>query len=180
MLLKAVFSSLSLSVLAASLALPSYAQETTPRTKVCAPVSEEKISSLFDRWNQSLATLDPVEVAANYSKSAVLLPTISNTPRTTPEKIKDYFVEFLQQRPQGVINERTITLGCNKASDVGIYTFTLHNENGEAIEASARYSYVYVYENGQWLIAHHHSSLMPEVAATSEVDIKEQYYSKPI
>jgi hypothetical protein len=26
----------------------------------------------------------------------------------------------------------------------------------------ARYSFVYVYENGQWKIAHHHSSVMPE------------------
>lgn len=26
----------------------------------------------------------------------------------------------------------------------------------------ARYSFVYVYEDGQWKIAHHHSSVMPE------------------
>ena len=26
----------------------------------------------------------------------------------------------------------------------------------------ARYSYVYVFEDGEWKIAHHHSSVMPE------------------
>jgi len=26
----------------------------------------------------------------------------------------------------------------------------------------ARYTYSYVLENGQWMIAHHHSSMMPE------------------
>jgi SnoaL-like domain len=29
-------------------------------------------------------------------------------------------------------------------------------------EVMARYSFVYVYEDGQWKIAHHHSSVMPE------------------
>jgi hypothetical protein len=31
----------------------------------------------------------------------------------------------------------------------------------------ARYTYVYESVNGQWLIAHHHSSAMPEVVAGS-------------
>ena len=26
----------------------------------------------------------------------------------------------------------------------------------------ARYSFVYVYEDGEWKISHHHSSVMPE------------------
>lgn len=29
-------------------------------------------------------------------------------------------------------------------------------------KVKARYSFVYVYEDGQWKIAHHHSSQMPE------------------
>ena len=31
-----------------------------------------------------------------------------------------------------------------------------------------RYSYVYVYENEQWMISHHHSSVMPESIVTAE------------
>ena len=29
-------------------------------------------------------------------------------------------------------------------------------------KVKARYSYVYVHEDGEWKIAHHHSSVMPE------------------
>ncbi|WP_159787711.1 SgcJ/EcaC family oxidoreductase [Sodalinema gerasimenkoae] len=152
-----------LSTLSASLLLtltPLVAQSSESPT--CAEASEEDVAALFDRWNESLATLDPDEVAANYSSDAVLLATLSNEPRNTPELIRDYFVDFLSQQPQGVIDHRTITLECNVAHDVGIYTFTLQDEEGNSSEAMARYSYIYRYQDGEWLIEHHHSSLMPE------------------
>ena len=63
--------------------------------------SEEEIKSLFDRWNASLATLDPEEVSKGYASDAILLPTLSDVPRTTHEEIKEYFVHFLQKKPQG-------------------------------------------------------------------------------
>jgi hypothetical protein len=31
--------------------------------------------------------------------------------------------------------------------------------------AEARYSFIYIFEDGQWKISHHHSSLLPESAA---------------
>ena len=124
----------------------------------CATVSEAEISALFTRWNASLKTLDSDKVTANYSSKAVLLPTVSNMPRTNPAEIRDYFVKFLKLEPQGAIDKSTIKIGCNTAYDVGIYTFTL--KDGQKVQA--RYSYVYGYENGKWLIDHHHSSAMPE------------------
>ena len=36
--------------------------------------------ALFDRWNESLRTLDADKVVANYAPDGVLLPTVSNTP----------------------------------------------------------------------------------------------------
>lgn len=161
MLRKALFSTLSVSLLTTAIAAPTPASEVV----TCVDASEQEIAALFDRWNNSLATLDPTRVAANYSETAVLLPTVSNVPRDTPEEIQDYFVQFLLKKPQGAINERTIKIGCNQASDVGIYTFTLHDEQGKASTAVARYSYIYSYQNGRWLIDHHHSSLMPEPVA---------------
>jgi uncharacterized protein (TIGR02246 family) len=38
----------------------------------------EMIASLFDTWNQALATKDPHRVADLYAHDAVLLPTVSN------------------------------------------------------------------------------------------------------
>ncbi|MCS6986027.1 MAG: SgcJ/EcaC family oxidoreductase [Sphingomonadaceae bacterium] len=132
------------------------------RTEECDEISTAEVARLFDRWNASLATLDPKRVAANYAKGAVLLPTVSNLPRTTPALIEDYFVMFLKQKPQGRIDERHITIGCDVATDVGVYTFTLANPDGTTRQVKARYSFVYVPEGGQWKILHHHSSAMPE------------------
>ena len=131
-------------------------------TMTCTKTSEQEIAALFDRWNASLATLDPDKVVANYAPDAVLLPTVSNKPRTNHEEIRDYFVHFLEKKPQGHIDFRIIKIGCNSALDTGLYTFTLHDTKGKAQKVAARYSYVYEYLNGQWLIEHHHSSALPE------------------
>lgn len=146
-------------------ALPARAETTD-----CAAVSQRQIEGLFDRWNKALATLDAAQVTANYAPDAVLLPTVSNTPRTDRAMIQDYFVHFLEKHPQGVINTHTIKLGCNIATDVGTYTFLIDGKNpGEHVVVPARYSFVYVLRDGEWLIAHHHSSAMPEpvVAVTA-------------
>jgi len=137
------------------------------RTATCTTASEAEIAGLFDRWNASLATLDPARVTANYASGAVLLPTVSNRPRTSPALIEDYFVTFLQAKPQGRINERHVTIGCDMATDVGVYTFTLANPDGSSRQVVARYSFVYVPEGGTWKILHHHSSAMPEPVAAA-------------
>ena len=128
------------------------------RTETCQVTDEKTISGLFDRWNASLKTLEPAKVTANYATDAVLLPTVSNTPRTNHAEINDYFVKFLKIQPQGVIDKRFIKIGCNVAQDVGTYTFGFKDGS----KVSARYSYVYGFRDGQWLITHHHSSAMPE------------------
>lgn len=133
----------------------------TASSASCAPADERQIASLFERWNASLATLNPDKVVANYAPDGVLLATVSNQPRTSPAEIRDYFVKFLKGAPQGKIDSRTIRVGCNVAQDVGTYTFKF--KDGKAVHA--RYTYVYEWLNGQWLIAHHHSSAMPESVA---------------
>lgn len=110
---------------AISLAVLSFSSFAQAKSMSCAAVTTKQIESLFDRWNGSLATLDPAKVTANYASDAVLLPTVSNTPRTDSASIQEYFVHFLEKHPQGKIDTRTIKIGCNMASDVGTYTFTL-------------------------------------------------------
>jgi len=58
-----------------------------------------------------------------------------------------------------VILSSDINIGCNYAQDAGIYEFTM---GADGSKVKARYTYVYVYENGAWLISQHHSSVMPE------------------
>lgn len=137
------------------------------RTEACANVDEQEIAALFDRWNESLQTGDPDQVVANYAHDALLLPTVSNKPRDTPDEIREYFVHFLQKKPVGHINERHIKLGCNYAIDAGVYTFTVTGPEGEEVQVPARYTYAYTYSDGNWLIWQHHSSMMPERAVAS-------------
>jgi uncharacterized protein (TIGR02246 family) len=129
------------------------------QTKNCQPTTEREISALFDRWNQSLQTGDPQKVVANYAQRSILLPTVSNKPRLTPAEKNDYFQHFLEDRPFGRIDSRSIYIGCNSAVDAGLYTFTFA-KTGAVVPA--RYTYTYEWNGSQWLITSHHSSAMPE------------------
>lgn len=132
----------------------------------CKPVDEAAIKQLFVRWNAALQMPNPDNPNPNavvnlYAREAVLLPTVEIGPYTNPDDIRKYFERFLAKKPSGAIDEakRTIRIGCNMAFDAGLYTFTFRN--GEA-PAKARYTYVYkYYDDGGWLIAHHHSSVDP-------------------
>ena len=120
--------------------------------------NEAEIAALFDRWNASLATGNPDDVAANYAADAILLPTVSNKVRHNPAEIRDYFVHFLEKKPKGKIVERNIRFPApNVAIDSGLYVFDTTGG-----QVPARYTFVYRKVGGTWLIAEHHSSAMPE------------------
>jgi len=123
------------------------------------PISKEEVRSLFNLWNDALATLDPKNVADRYSSNAVLLPTVSDVPRTDYPGIVDYFTNFLKLKPQGEILSGNVIVGTNWAQDAGIYEFTM---GATGAKVKGRYTYVYVFEDGQWKISQHHSSVMPE------------------
>jgi uncharacterized protein (TIGR02246 family) len=141
-----------------SIALAAMSAHVEARSESCHAATEKQIASLFDRWNSSLQTGDPKKVVANYATKSVLLPTVSNTPRLTPEAKEDYFKHFLENKPMGKIDSRTITIDCNTAIDTGLYTFTF--SNGDQVKA--RYTYTYKWDGKRWLITSHHSSAMPE------------------
>ncbi|MEP6874155.1 MAG: SgcJ/EcaC family oxidoreductase [Burkholderiales bacterium] len=129
------------------------------RTEVCKSTSEQEVAALFDRWNKSLQTGDARQVVANYAEKSVLLATVSNVPRLNAAQKQDYFEHFLENKPFGRIDSRTIEVGCNTAVDAGLYTFTFA-KTGAVVKA--RYTYTYRWEGSQWLITSHHSSAMPE------------------
>jgi hypothetical protein len=111
-------------VVVGAIATTGGATSAYARSEVCKRVSEKEIAGLFDRWNASLQTGDPHEVVANYAPKSVLLPTLSNQPRLSAAEKEDYFEHFLQRKPVGVIDWRSIEVDCNTAVDAGLYTFT--------------------------------------------------------
>ncbi len=141
-----------------ALALAITATNANARSEVCHATSEKQIASLFERWNASLQTGDPKKVVANYASKSILLPTVSNKPRLTAEEKEDYFEHFLQGKPVGTIDSRTIEIDCNSAIDSGLYTFKF--ADGSVVKA--RFTFTYKWNGKQWLISSHHSSAMPE------------------
>jgi uncharacterized protein (TIGR02246 family) len=146
-------------LLSACAYVPFFGSEEVRTQRSCTPITEPQVAALFDRWNASLGTGDPHQVAANYAVQSILLPTVSNKPRLTIAEKEDYFEHFLQNGPSGKIDQRFIRIGCNTVLDAGLYTFTF-SKTGAVVKA--RYSYTYEATGGQWLITSHHSSAMPE------------------
>ncbi|MFZ0219730.1 MAG: DUF4440 domain-containing protein [Candidatus Aquirickettsiella sp.] len=158
MLKKTVIASFILSCLLSTTTL--FAMSST-KSIACVKTNEQAIARLFDRWNTSLQTRNPVKVNANYTDNAILLATLASKPRVNSAERIAYFKDFLTKRPVGKIDSRTIKIGCNKAIDTGLYTFTL--KDGKKVHA--RYTFTYLWNGQQWLISSHHSSVLPNDAS---------------
>ncbi|AEG32306.1 SgcJ/EcaC family oxidoreductase [Thiomicrospira cyclica] len=127
----------------------------------CAPVDEALAEQLFTLWNEALASGDARYVASLYSDDAVLLPTVSNLPRSGLAEIEAYFKHFLLKQPSARVLQRIVRKGCNKLTDAGVYEFTVGGEGVKRKVVKARYTFVYAFHAGRWKILHHHSSVMP-------------------
>ena len=129
----------------------------------CAPATPAQIEAQLDRFAGALATHNPDTVTGLFAADAVLLPTLSNTVRTTPAQVRDYFVHFLAKSSVVRVDSSTVRIGCNIAERVGTWTWTLTDpSSGSKSQAAARFSFIYRFDGGQWRIDHLHSSLMPE------------------
>jgi hypothetical protein len=87
------------------------------------PITEKQVRGLFNLWNDALATLDPKKVAARYASKGVLLPTVSDVPRTDYPGIEDYFTKFLKLKPQGKVSSFGMSSTFNTALDADLTSF---------------------------------------------------------
>jgi uncharacterized protein (TIGR02246 family) len=159
---------LTFSLVAAAASLAAVAAAPAPaeaqQRQRCVAVTPAQVEAQFDRFNAAWATRDPDQVTALFARDAVLLATVSNRPRTDHAGIRDYFIGFLRGAPVGTINSSNVHIGCNIATRVGTWTVNIANAEGVRSDVRARYSFIYRYEGGRWVIAHLHSSMMPEPA----------------
>ena len=95
--------------------------ESEEPAPTASDISPKQVRALFSLWNNALATGDSRLVASRYAtkSGAVLLPTVSDTPRTDYAGIKDYFDGFLKKEPQGEILDGNIRIGDGWAQDAG-------------------------------------------------------------
>ena len=145
---------LSLGIDLATAASPGLSALGTTATET----QKKEILGLFDNWNAALQTGDPDKVVEQYAEDAILLPTVSNKVRHTPDEIKDYFVHFQAKQPKGKIDESNIRMFGDLAINSGVYTFDF--ASGDSVQA--RFTFVYRKQDEEWKIVEHHSSAMPE------------------
>ncbi|MFH1188224.1 MAG: SgcJ/EcaC family oxidoreductase [bacterium] len=116
----------------------------------------------FSKWNAALATKDPKKVAQLYTKDATFLPTLSDAFEHGQSGAENYFIQFLQKNPVGVIRHakvQHVTDDCYVYS--GMYTFEV-DDHGKRKDVEARFTFTYKRdEDDEWKIVHHHSSLKP-------------------
>lgn len=155
---------------------PAAPAEDIARAAECNPPFKSEIAALFDRWNASLRSGDPKKVVANYAPGSVLLPTVSDRARFTVAEKEEYFAHFLQRRPEGRIDDRVIDVDCNSATDSGLYTLRF----GDGTQVKARYTFAYKRVDGEWLIASHHSSGMPQKAEPAAEPKPARAAAKPV
>ena len=121
-------------------------------------MKDSEITDLFNQWNSTLQTKDPKKVSALYEENGILIPTLSNKVRHNHEEIEDYFTRFLAKGPRGEIDESNIRVFGDIAINSGVYTFSFKDESS----VSARFTFVYRWNQERWMIIEHHSSTMPE------------------
>ena len=135
-----------------------------PKKEILMQQIDPKIvSENFARWNEALLSKDPKRVADLYTKDATFLPTLSPDFKFGQEETEGYFEHFLKKSPAGkVIEEKVQTLSTESYLHSGMYNFELGPKDARhAVEA--RFTFLWVQDdNGQWKIAHHHSSLKPQ------------------
>ena len=63
------------------------------------PITKDEVHGLFHLWNDTLDTLN-ANVATKWYAIQGILSTVSNVPFTNDNGIMDYFVAFLEKKPQ--------------------------------------------------------------------------------
>jgi uncharacterized protein (TIGR02246 family) len=123
---------------------------------------KEDVAATTAKWADAFSAETPDRIVALYDREAVLWGTLSPTRRDNPEAIRDYMVNAFKALPDHRVSfgDQLIRVYGDTAINTGYYTFT-YKKDGESKSLPARYSFVYIRRNGQWMIVDHHSSAMP-------------------
>jgi len=127
----------------------------------CQRISWDQVAGMFQLWSEAVSSGSGGDIAALYAPDAVLLPTLAPAPRLGRDSIGSYYSTLSRRMERIRTIKRTIKLRCNIALDTGVLAFNLAAANGGAGQTTAaRYTLVYEYVGGHWLIVHDHSSVM--------------------
>lgn len=135
------------------------------QTMPAPEAARTEIAAVTQKWIDGMTRHDIEAVVALYDPEAVLWGTRSPTLRDKPQTVREYF-NILKTVPpsyKAVLGEQRIRIYGDVAINTGTYTFS-EVRDGKEIVRPARFSFVFRYRNGEWLILDHHSSAVPAPA----------------
>lgn len=132
----------------------------TPTVGYTGPLDEA--NAVIDQWAAIYTANDADALVKLYAPNAILLGTVSPDIASDSGAFRSYFARLSGSGNKVVIGERrTIVVADNAVVGAGFYDFTIMRD-GKPVNSPARFTMVIVKRDGQWLIAHHHSSMRPK------------------
>jgi uncharacterized protein (TIGR02246 family) len=123
----------------------------------------QDVQAALKAWADIYAANDGDKSAALYAPDARLWGTTAEKQTIGQSEVRDYF----RARPD-VLKSRVVEYGehsCRNYDQVGVcsghYEFSLTLAQGSVRKIPARFSMVFVKQDGRWLIVDHHSSVLP-------------------
>jgi uncharacterized protein (TIGR02246 family) len=131
-----------------------------PGAALAAPGDEA--NAIIDQWATTYTANDADALVKLYAADAILLGTVSPGIASDTAAFRSYFARLPGSGNKVAIGERrTVVLSDNAVVGTGFYDFTIMRD-GKPVSSPARFTIVVVKRDGQWLIAHHHSSVRPQ------------------
>src|SRR5918992_564199 len=123
---------------------------------------KEDVAAATAKWAQVFEQQNADKIATLYTKDGALWGTLSPTLRSGPEAIRAYFIGAFGALPQIKVSfgDQLIRVYGDTAINTGYYTIS-YTTDGVVKSIPARYSFTFVKEGDEWLIADHHSSQVP-------------------
>lgn len=122
----------------------------------------EEANAAIDAWASTYNANDLEGLIALYTPDATLLGTFSPAISDGADGIRKIFGALKGSGNKNVIGERrTVVLGDNAVLVTGFYEFT-RLADGRPIPAPSRFTMLLTKRDGQWRLAHHHSSPRPQ------------------
>jgi uncharacterized protein (TIGR02246 family) len=124
--------------------------------------SRADVAAVTKSWGSAFNDCNPEKLAALYHPDAVFWGTVAQTIISTPAGVRQYFDRACAATPRFKVafGEQFIRVYGDTAVNSGTYTFS-RTVDGQLRSGAARYSFTYRNVNGTWIIADHHSSLIP-------------------
>ena len=118
-----------------------------------------QVAAATAEWIATFNTRDATRISALYAPDAILWGTVSQTLRTTPGEILEYFEESSVTRPnlRIILGEYHVRLFGDIAINSGYYS-SRNPVEGKDVVIPMRFTFTYRRQDDRWMIVNHHSS----------------------